>query len=336
MNEAISTPQALGHMIVGAWITQGIYAAAELGLADALAGGPRSVEELSRSSGADPDALHRLLRALASVGIFAEDGERRYALTPLAEPLRSDVPGSQRWLAMMAGAEFYRTWGELLSSVRTGQPGFDQAYGEPFFQYMTGWPERGRLYDRAMSSVHGAETAPLLDAYDFSQFRRVADLGGGNGSQLASILKRHPGLEGVLFDIPPVAQNAWEVLREAGLSKRARVLAGDFFSSVPEGCDLYVLRHVLHDWEDEQALAILRNCRAAARPEARLLIVETLIPEGNGLCFGKWLDLMMLLVGGRERTEAQYRKLLETAGFTDIRVTPTAHEVSAIEAAPAC
>jgi hypothetical protein len=323
--------QVLSQIFGGSWITQGIYVAAELGIADHLAEGPRSAEELAERTNTHRRALYRLLRALAGVGIFAQDSHRRFSLTPLAELLRSDVVDSQRSLAIMMGAEFYETWGMLLHSVRTGEQGFYKRFGMPFFQYMTEHPERHSIYDAAMTGVHGPETEPMLDAYDFSKFRSVVDVGGGESLVLAAILNRYPAIQGILFDLPAVAERARAILKTSGLSGRYQIVGGDFFSSVPVGADAYLMRHIIHDWEDEEAIAILRNCREAMNPESKVLVVETVIPPGNEPCFGKWLDLMMLLVGGCERTEREYSRLFSEAGLKLNRIVSTDSEVSVLE-----
>lgn len=325
-----SARQVLAQMLAGSWITQGIYAAAELGIADAIADGPLTAEELAVRMGAESDALYRLLRALACAGIFEEDADGKFSLTPLAEQLRSDIPDSQRSFAIMMGAEFYQSWGNLLFSVRTGNEAYRKTYGRSFFEYMTEHPDRHAIYDAAMTGVHGGETKPMLEAYDFSPFETVADLGGGNGLMLAAILERYPAARGILFDLPGVADRAQHVLEARGLSDRCRIVGGDFFRSVPNA-DAYLMRHVLHDWQDEQATAILRNCRRAMNPRGRILAIETVISPMNEPCFGKWLDLMMLIVNGRERTEDQYRHLFSQAGLEVNRVVPTAREVSIIE-----
>jgi len=322
--------QQLAKQTIGGWITQAIYVAAELGIADLLTDGPRTADELAERTHAHGGALYRVLRALASIGIFTEDAERRFSLTPVAECLRSDRPDSLRSFGIMTGAEFYQSWGNLLYSVQTGEPGFQKRFGAPFFQYMTEHPERHAIYDAAMM-VHGiAETEPMLDAYDFSAFRTVVDVGGGNGRMLAAILNRHPAVEGILFDLPAVADRSRAIISELGLSKRCRIVGGDFFTSVP-AADAYVLRHIIHDWDDAEAVSILRNCRDAMNPDGRILLVETVIPPLDQPCFGKWLDLMMLIVGGRERTEEQYGRLFSQAGLRVSRIVPTAHEVSIVE-----
>ncbi|HSL98675.1 MAG TPA: methyltransferase [Candidatus Limnocylindria bacterium] len=326
-----NTEQMLNQMIVGSWVTQAIYVAAEIGIADFLALGPRTADELARETGTHGASLYRVLRALASIGLFNEDIDGRFSLTPMGKLLGSDTPGSKRSLAIMAGSEFYRSWGGLLTSVETGDSAFDKVFGKPFFQYMSMNPDRWRIYDSAMTGIHESETIPVLDAYDFASFRTVVDVGGGNGLALAAILRRHPDVRGVLFDLPSVAKRAEEVFAGFGLSDRCGIVGGNFFDSVPASCDAYLLRHVIHDWNDGQAIAILRNCRDAMRSGGRVLVVETVIPSGNEPCFGKWLDLMMLVVGGRERTKEQYEKLFSAAGLRLTRIVPTDHEVSVIE-----
>jgi hypothetical protein len=334
MDDQASPKQLLQQMIVGNWITQAVYSAAELGLSDLLAGGPKSVEELAHETGCGADALNRLLRALASIGIFAEHELGQFGLTPLAAYLQSNSPDSLRSFAILGGAELYLAWGNLLPSVRTGEAAIDKAFGQPFFQYLTDHPERGQIYDAAMTGVHGAEASAVVNAYDFSSFRNVVDVGGGNGSQLACLLQHYPSLKGILFDLPAVVERARALFGSAGLSSRCRFVGGDFFSAVPAGGDAYLLRHVIHDWDDERAAAVLRTCREAMGSQSRLLVVETVIQPGNEACFGKWLDLMMLLAGGRERTEEQYRRLFSEAGFELTSIVPTAQEVSVLEAVP--
>ena len=331
MEHAGRNEQMLNQMIVGSWVTQAIYVAAEIGIADLLAAGPRTAGELAGETQTHGGSLYRLLRALASVHMFREDAEGRFSLTEMGKLLRSDAPGSKRSMAIMAGAEFYRSWGGLLSSVETGGAAFDRVFGEPFFRYMGANPDRWRIFDAAMTGVHDSETVPVLEAYDFRPFHTIVDVGGGSGLALSAILGRHAEARGILFDLPDVAKRAGEVVARAGISDRCRIVGGDFFESVPAEGDAYLLRHVLHDWEDREAVAILRNCREAMRPGGRVLVVESVIPPGNDPCFVKWLDLMMLVVGGRERTEEQYAGIFSAAGLRLTRVVRTAHEVSVIE-----
>lgn len=330
----IRSSKRLMELTVGGWFTQAISVAAELGIADLLIEGPRTAEELAETTNTNSEAIYRVLRALASTDIFIEDVDGRFSLTPIAENLRSDIPNSLRSFAIMAGAEFYQSWGNLLYSAKTGKEGFDKTYGKPFFQYMTEHPDRHAIYDKAMM-IHGiAETEPMLDAYDFSAFETVMDVGGGNGLMLAAILNRNPAVKGILFDLSAVADRAKATISSQGLSDRCQIVGGDFFTSIPSA-DVYVLRHIIHDWDDDDAASILSNCRKAMNPEGRILVVETVIPPMNEPCFGKWLDLMMLIVGGRERTEEQYRQLLQQAGLKLNRIISTAHEISIVEAVPA-
>lgn len=315
----------------GSWVTQGIWVAAELGIADLLVDGPHTAEELAKRTNTHHDALYRVMRALASIGIFTPDETQRFSLTPLSDLLRSDVQGTQRSFAIMMGGEFHAAWGKLLHSVRTGEPGFNKRFGVPFFQYMTEHPERHGIYDAAMTGVHGGETDPMLDAYDFGAFGFVVDVGGGNGLTLAAILNRHPAIQGILFDLPAVAERARSTISQSGMSDRIRIEGGDFFSSVPEGGDGYLLRHIIHDWQDSDAISILRRCREVMSPGGRVLVVEMIVPPGNEPGFGKWLDLMMLLVAGRERTKEEYRQLFSEAGLVMTCVVPTASDVSIIE-----
>ena len=249
-----------------AGITQALAVAAELGIANQLVERSQTIEELAEATQAHGPSLYRVLRARASVGVFAEDGEHRFSLTPLAELLRGATDGSQGAMAIMMGGEFHAVWGELLHSTQTGQPGFQKYFGPPFFQCMQQHPERHAIYDAAMTGAHGAETGPMIEAYDFSGCSTVADIGGGNGTTLAAILPRHPQLQGFLFDLPEVVDRTSETLCRVGLSARCRIAGGDFFATVPGGADAYALRHVLHDREDHDAITILRNCRGGDAP----------------------------------------------------------------------
>lgn len=326
----------LTRLMSGYWHTQAIYVAAKLGIADLLADGPRSADELAGPTGTLPRPLYRLLRALAGLGIFAEDDLGRFSLTALAEGLRSDVPGSVRSLAIMRGEWQYESWGQLLHSVRTGRSGFEKVHGMRLFDWLSEHPEKGRLFDDAMTGVHGRETAAMLRAYDFSGVGALADVGGGNGEVLSSVLKQYPKMNGILFDLPAVIERAARNIEAAGLAGRCRVVAGDFFTSVPAGADVYLLRHIIHDWDDELSIAILLQCRQAMGEQGRLLVVEGVVPTGNEPSLSKFFDLaMMVLPGGMERTEAEYRSLLGTAGFRLTRIVPTDTWVSVIEASPA-
>src|SRR5437762_3092989 len=228
-----SAAEHIGQMAAGYWISQSLYVAAKFAIADRLVSGPKRAAELAAECGANSQALYRLLRALASLGIFAEDNDARFQLTPLAEPLRSGVPDSKRAMVLMTGEEQFRAWGELLYSVTTGKKGFDRVFGQPLFEYLAERPEQAKLFDAAMVSIHGRETPAMLAAYDFSRLRTLADLGGGNGSVLITILQRHPTLRGILFDLPHVVARTEWAIQGAGVANRCQKVGGSFFDSVP-------------------------------------------------------------------------------------------------------
>ena len=323
----------LAEKMSGAWIAQAIAVAATLGIADLLRDGPLPVSALAQRAGADPSALYRVLRALASQGIFAEDGDGCFALTPLAEPLCRDVPGSQRAYAMMLGTPWHwRSWGELLFSVQTGKTAFDHVFGQPVFDYYAAHPEAQRMAGAALTNRSIAEDDAIVPSYDFAA-RSVVDIAGGQGSLLRAILRANPDARGTLFERPPVLQSARSLLEDAGVADRCEVIAGDFFVGVPPGAEIYILKKVLHDWDDARAGTILRHCRAAMGEGARLLIIETVVPPGNGPSFAKLLDLLMLVyAGGRERTEPEYRTLLARSGFEIQRIISTSAGINLIEA----
>lgn len=331
MTRARASRQMLYRMIGGYWVSQAIYVVVELGIPDILAEGRQTAAELAERTGSHEASLYRLMRALASFGIFAVDGEGRFGLTQVAEQLRSGVADSQRAFALLMGSELYRCWGGLLHSVRTGEEAFRTMFGEGLFEYMEKSPDRGSVYDGAMAATHGRETEPMLGAYDFSRFSKVVDVGGGNGKMLEAILHRCDGTRGVLFDLAAVAERAQKVLSESAVSERLEVVGGDFFAGVPSGGDAYILRHIIHDWGDDEAITILKNCVEAMAAGGRVLVVETLMSSGNEPCLGKWLDLMMMVVGGCERTEEQYRRLFSQAGLELRRVVPTGVEISILE-----
>jgi hypothetical protein len=331
MNEP-SPQEQISRMLTGYWISQALYVAAKLGLADLLRDGPRPAAALASATKSDPRSVYRLLRGLASLGVFAEDGQHRFALTPLAQCLRTDVPGSQRSLAIMAGEEHYQAFGQLLYSVQTGHIAFDKLYGMPVFAFLQNHPEQAKIFDEAMVGVHGRETAVMLDAYDFSGIGILADLGGGNGSVLTAVLRKYPALRGILFDLPGVVERAKANIQAAGLVERCQVIGGNFFDSVPSGADAYLLRHIIHDWDDEKSSTILQNIHRAMGKDGRLLVVESVIASGNDPSFVKLLDLAMLVIpGGKERTEEEYRRLYEAAGFHLTGIMPTSSEINVIE-----
>jgi hypothetical protein len=326
-------PEAVvAQMIFGKWVAMALSVAAKLRVADSLAAGPKSVPDLAAETGTHPMSLYRVLRALASVGVFAEDADGRFRQTPLSQVLRSDVPGSMRAVADYCGADWsWRPWGRLLDAVRTGRTAFDEVFGEPAFAYLAKHPDESAVFNEGMTEFSAQESPAAAEAYDFSPFGTVVDVGGGHGHLLCTILAKYPGPTGIVFDAPHVAEGATPRITAAGLERRCRAEGGDFFAAVPAG-DAYVLKHIIHDWPNDKAAAILRNCRAAARPGAKLILVEMVIPPGNGPSPGKLLDLEMLVVAsGKERTEAEYAELLAAAGWRLKRVVPTTAPTSVIE-----
>ncbi|MFN9635858.1 MAG: methyltransferase [Synechococcaceae cyanobacterium] len=327
-----ATPaEQLIAMASGAWVTQMIHVAAELGLADRLAAGEREVGDLAGECGADPDSLFRLLRGLASLGVFEETAPRRFSITPMADLLRGDHPGSLRQFARMVGEEHYQGWDDLLHCVRTGESAFRHQHGCTVFEWYRRHPVRAAIFDGAMADFSRHETEALLAAYDFSPLRHLVDVGGGRGELLRRVLQAHDHLHGTLFDQPEVVANA-EVPAE--LEGRLSVSGGDFFADIPVGGDAYLLKHIVHDWGDEACLRLLERIRSAMAPGARLLLLEQVIPPGNAPFPGKLLDLNMLVMseGGRERTPGEYANLLSRAGLNLQRILPTPSPVSVVEA----
>ena len=321
---------------------QVIHIAAQLGLADLLADGPRSVEDLAAAAGAHAPSLGRLVRALAALGVVVEEADGRVGLTPLGTPLRAGVPGSVRdHVRFLAGEWFWRSWGDLLYSVQTGHPAFEHQFGMQVFEFWGQHPEAGAIHHAFFTAMARLATAPLVAAYDYGRFGTIVDVGGNVGPLLAGILQAHPGVRGVLFDLPYVVADAAPVLAEAGVADRCAVAGGDFFDSVPAGGDAYVLKYIVHDWDDERAVAILRRCREAMGPGAVVLLIEQVLPERLEAGAAAWqaarLDLQMLVLtsGGRERTESGFRRLLADAGFELRRVIPTQSPFSILEGTPA-
>lgn len=332
---ATPPPVTLLQMMTGYWVSQALYVAAKLGIADHLAGGPVAGEALAAATGADAPSLYRVLRALASVGIFTETAPGTFALTPLADLLRSEAPGSMRALAIMYAEEQYRAWADLLYSVRTGAPAFPHQFGADYFTYLAQHPEADRVFNAAMTGWTTQLATAVVDAYDFSPFGTIVDVGGSYGTLLAAILRRNPGTRGILFDQPHVAAAAAEHLAAAGVADRCTTVGGDFFVALPAGGEAYVLAQILHDWDDERSVAILRQCRRVMPDDGKLLVVELVLPEGEEPFLGKWLDLhMLVLLGARERTAAQYDALFQAAGFRLTRVVPTPPGPSVVEAIP--
>jgi hypothetical protein len=317
-------------------IARAVYVAAKLGIPDLLQDQQLRSEELAQATGMQPGALYRLLRALSSAGIVSEFPERRFALTPVGRVLRSDVPGSMRALVLFCGEPFYlQAWQEILYSIQTGKPAWDKVHGMAVFDYYRQHPEDARIFDEAMTSLSWAEAHAVVNAFDFSGFRTLVDVGGGHGTLLTTILHAHPQLHGIVFDQPHVVAGARSRIAREALTPRCDVVAGDFFQAVPHGGDAYILKSIIHDWDDEQSVAILTNCRQAMTAEARLLVVETVVPPPGEAHYAKYQDLeMLVMLGSQERTVEEYTALLRQAQFELVRVVPTQEPLSIIEAVP--
>ncbi len=336
VRKARPPPAGVLSLIYGYWIAQLVFVAAQLDLADVLAKGPLTPEALAKRVGAEPGALHRVLRALASVGVFREDAKGRFRMTPLAQTLRSDHPHSLRDFARMMVDDYnWNAWGALLHGVRDGGSAFERVHGMPFFDYLQRNPEKERVFAASMASISGTENPAIARAYPFDRLTRLVDVGGAHGHLLATILRRHGKLRGVLYDQPQVVAGAAQrgFISAPGVRERVEVVGGDFFASVPAGADGYLMKYILHDWDDERCLQILRHCRGAMAPGGRVLVADHVIPRGNAPDRGKLMDLnMFTLLRGKERTRVEFRDLFAAAGLRLQRVVPTESTLSVLEA----
>jgi hypothetical protein len=321
-------------MVMGFRTTQLVHVAARLGLADVLHERPACAEELAPLVGADVTALRRILRALASLGLVASDGDGRYRTAPLGQALRRDVPGSVHALAVLYGEQWlWSAYGRTMHSVRTGEPGFVAAHGRSLYEFLDAVPEAAAAFHGAMSGYSAQEESAILAAHDFGDCATVVDVGGGEGALLQAILRAHPTLHGVLFDLP-TAVSAVADRVDPAVRDRLEVDPGDFFTGVTPGGDCYVLKSVLHNWDDEHAVAILRACRDAMA-QGRVLVVERVVPDGDGPSEAALFDVnMLVVVGGRERTAEEYRALFAAAGLTVTRIVATASPLSIVEGRP--
>lgn len=322
------------QMATAAWVSRLVYAATRLDLADHLAPGPRSAEDLAGPLGLHAPSLHRFMRCLASLGVLAEQAGQRFALTALGEALKTGAPGSARATILTTGSPWFAgAFDDIVYSLQTGRTAFEKAQGAPVFEYLGRHPDEASLFSETMVGFHGREPPAVAEAYDFSAFGTVVDVGGATGNLIAAILARHEGPRGILFDRPHVVADAPALLAERRVQARVAIEAGDFFETVPTGGDAYVLSHVIHDWSEEQCLTILGHVREAMQPDGRLLLVEMVLPAGDTPHPGKVLDMVMLVLpGGQERTEEEYRQLLAKTGFRLTRVIPTSSDVSIVEA----
>ena len=324
----------LRDLIAGHFVSRANYVAAQLDIATLLANGPKTCAALADMTHTHADTLYRLLRALASFGVFIEDEQGRFSNTDKSELLRSDIAGSLRPLALFFGDEMMVTpWQSLLHSVTTGEPAFEHVYRMHSFDYLSEHPDKAKIFDEAMVSTSSLMNDAIAKAYDFSSFGTIVDIAGGYGSTLCTILKANPTLRGILFDMHHVIEGAHNYIAEQGVVGRCTTVGGDFLRAVPEGADAYFMKHIIHDWDDERCIKILRNCHQAMPRNGKLLVCERVVPPGNTPSYSKLGDLAMLIMtpGGRERTEAQYRTLFEAGGFKLTRFVSTESENSVME-----
>lgn len=330
-------PQAiLMQLSMGAMVTQAIYVAAKLGVADILTAGEKHIDEISQEAGAHSPSLYRVLRSLASMGVFNETQPRTFANTPLSEVLRADIPGSMHDSMIFMGEPWhYNVWANMLHSARTGGTAWKATYGEEVFEWFPKNPEASEIFNGCMSELSAGAAPAIVAAYDFSGIGTLADIAGGHGFLLAQILKANPDMNGILFDMEHVVAGAGETLRAFDVEDRVEIVTGDFFSEVPKA-DAYIMKHIIHDWNDERAIKILQTIHRAMTDGGKVLLSEMVIPEGNSPHPGKMLDLEMLTsAGGVERTEAEYVHLFERSGFRLNRIVPTMSPHSVIEAVKA-
>ena len=330
-----SPQEAIMHMLMGMWSAQAVATAARLGIADALAKSqPQASTALARAVGADAAALARFLRTLASLGVLSQPQPDTYALTAIGEALRSDIPGSMRDLLIAeTDAPHWQAWGKLDESVRSGQPMVPKLFDMSIFEYYAAHPEELAPFSRAMGNFSAIAAQGTVQSYDFSAARHVVDVGGANGDLLLAILQANPNVRGTVFDQPHVAEAARQAITDQGYNERCEARGGDFFQEIPPGGDLYLLKFILHDWQDQDALRILQNCRQAMTADGKLLVIEMVIPDDNHRSPAQLIDLnMLVMTGGKERTASEYEALLSQAGFRLDRLIPTGSPYHLVEA----
>lgn len=331
-------PVQVMNIVSGAFLAQAAYVAAKIGVADLLADGPRTAEYIAVATQTNEDAIYRVLRALSASGVFTETAPRTFANTPASDTLRTDHPESTRYMTIWMGEpEHWKVYGGMIESVKTGQPAWDSVHGEPVFKtlFETDQP-LGDIFNKAMTSFSNVTIPAIIEAYDFSTAGTVADIAGGYGHLLGAVLKANPGVKGVLFELPHVLEGAPEMMESYGVADRVEYVAGSFTESIPVAADIYFMKHIIHDWYDDKNEVILRNIRENMSDDAKLLILDAILPAGNGPHFGKVLDLEMLVSpGGKERTADEFEKLLERSGFRLTKIIETKSPVGIVEAVKA-
>jgi hypothetical protein len=327
---------AMFQILSGISVASVVACVAHLGIPDLVEHGPRSVDDLARKTSTHAPTLFRLLRASASVGVLAENSDGTFSETPLSAVLRSNAQPCLRMFAVMHVATWHcRTWENLEYSVRTGNRAFDHAMGAPVFEYFKTRPVEAAEFNQCMTDLSTVDSPAVVDAYDFSGIGSIVDIAGGHGLLLATILARNPHLKGTLYDLPHVVEGAKNAALKPFLD-RCSLASGDMFSSVPAGADAYIMKHIIHDWTDEQCIQLLKACRKAVNPGGKLLVVDSVVPPGNDFHPGKFLDIQMLLFpGGRERTEKEFRDIFSASGWKFTRIIPTRVPDSIVEAIPA-
>lgn len=333
MTQELPPPVQLMQMLFGFAASRAIGVTAELRIADLLKDGSKTAEELAQQTGVHARSLYRVLRACASIGVYSEDNEKKFSLTPLATPLLTDAPGSLRAFAEMITCDWqFQTWAELPYSVKTGKPSFDKVFGTSSFDYFWNNDKAGKVFNDAMTSNSAFSSMAVTNGYDFSSISKLVDVGGGHGFLLASILAKYGTVKGVLYDTPAIVTEAEKLLDKHGVTDRCETVGGDFFQSVPTGGDAYIMKHIIHDWNDEQCITLFQNCRKAMAEGGKVLVVEMIVPEGNEPSPAKFLDLQMLqYLPGCERTENEYKELFDKAGLKLTKIIPTMSPFSIIE-----
>jgi len=327
---------AMLQIIIGFWMSRAVSVIAKLGIPDLLKDGAKTADEIAATTNMNAPSLYRILRALVSVGVLRREDGGRFGLTPLSETLVTGAPGSLRWFVVSElGQEHYPAWGNLMHSVKTGEIAFDSLYGMNIWQYFEKNPADAAVFNDSMSGTSAAVNEAITSLYDFSNFKTLVDVGGGHGGLITGILKKHPQLKGILFDAPEVIEGARGKIDAAGIGDRCETVRGNFFESVPPGGDAYIMKWIIHDWDDDRSIQILKNCREHMSADSKLILVDCVVPENDAPDFSKFFDLnMLVMTGGKERTESEFRDLLQAAGFRLLRVIPTDLPPSIIEAQP--
>jgi hypothetical protein len=338
-NQTLAPPdpaasQHVFQIATGYIVSTALWISVKLGIADQLVGGARSASDLARATGANEDALYRVLRLLASVGVFEEVSPRHFGNNPASSTMQSGIPGSVHHMALWMADPFHlRVYADALHSVMTGQPAAEKTVGMPVFEYFPRDPELSATFNNAMTAFSAFVIPAALDAYDFSGIATLVDVAGGHGEVLTSTLQRYPSMRGILCDLDHVIAGAEQRIRSLGLENRCEIRSCDFFKEVPQGGDAYIMKHIIHDWDDDRAVTILRNIRKAMNSGGRVILLESVLQPGSAADFGKLIDVEMLMIpGGRERTESEFRTLFDRAGFNLTCIVPTQSPLSVIEA----